>query len=362
MEKIINGIQQIGIGVTNAEAVFNWYRNHLGFDILVFQDEATANLMTRYTNGKAYSRRALLALNMIGGGGLEIWQFKDRVPQPAVNPILLGDLGINAMKLRTNDIGKIHTRLKEIALPFLTEIHTKGTDSAHFFFRDPWGNLVQMVADKYCFCRSKAFSGGVMGVVIGVSDMNTSVNFYKSLLGFDTIVYDEERSFDDLAQLPSGNGLFRRVLLRRSMTEVGGFGELFGPSEIELIEALDRKPNKIYENRLWGDLGYIHLCFDVYGMKYLRDEAKELNFPFTVDSADSFDMGEAAGHFSYVEDPDGTLIEFVETHRVPLLKKLGIYIDMKKRNPRKPLSKWLVKAMQIHRVKDDRPVEDAVKK
>jgi len=34
-------------------------------------------------------------------------------------------------------------------------------------------------------------------------------------------------------------------------------------------------------------------------------------------------MGEASGHFAYVEDPDGTLIEFVETHKIPIIKKLG---------------------------------------
>ena len=31
-------------------------------------------------------------------------------------------------------------------------------------------------------------------------------------------------------------------------------------------------------------------------------------------------MGDAAGQFAYIEDPDGTLIEFVETHKVPLVK------------------------------------------
>lgn len=356
MEKIINGIQQIGIGVTNAEEVFNWYKNYLGFDILVFQDEATASLMTRYTNGKIYSRRALLALNMIGGGGLEIWQFKDRVPQSAPNPILFGDLGINVMKLRSIDIKKIHGQLKEIQLSLLTEIYSDDEDRSHFFFSDPWGNLVQMVSDEYCFCKTKSASGGVLGVTIGVSDMKRSIEFYSALLGFDTLVSDIEASFDDLASLPGGNSVVRRVILRRSMTKVGGFGELFGPSEIELVQVVGRQPRKIYEDRLWGDLGYIHLCFDVYGMQALRSEAELLNYPFTVDSANSFDMGEAAGHFSYVEDPDGTLIEFVETHRVPLLKKLGIYIDMKKRNPRKPLSRWLVKAMQFHRVRDDRRV------
>lgn len=123
-----------------------------------------------------------------------------------------------------------------------------------------------------------------------------------------------------------------------------------GPTVIELIQVLDRIPKRNFENRFWGDLGYIHLCFDVQGMLPLQIEAGRLKYPFTVDSTDSFDMGESAGHFGYVEDPDKTLIEFVETHKVPIFQGLGIYINLKKRNPKKPLPKLMVKAMRIHRV------------
>jgi hypothetical protein len=62
-------------------------------------------------------------------------------------------------------------------------------------------------------------------------------------------------------------------------------------------------------------------------------------------------MGEAAGHFTYIEDPDGTLIEFVETHKVPVLKKFGLYLNMKKRDPRKPLPKWMLSALGLNKVK-----------
>lgn len=352
MNKIVNGIQQIGIGVSNVKEVFNWYRKHLGFDILVFKDEATASLMTRYTADKKEDRIAYLALNMVGGGGLEIWQFKNRVPEPPKSEIVLGDLGINIMKLRTKHIEAVHETLKNQRTSLLTEIKT-AESSSHFFFKDPWNNWVQMVADEYCFSSSKSISGGVLGVVLGVSNIDTSIQFYNQFLGFDKVVYDKTDVFEDFSKVLGGIGQFRRVLLRRSNTVVGGFGELFGPAEIELIQSLDRVPSKIYKDRLWGDLGYIHLCFDVQGMDALREDAKSAERPFTVDSADSFDMGDAAGHFSYVEDPDGTLLEFVETHKVPILKKLGISIDLKKRNPTKPLPRWLVKAMQIHRVKKD---------
>jgi hypothetical protein len=87
-------------------------------------------------------------------------------------------------------------------------------------------------------------------------------------------------------------------------------------------------------------------------MDALREEVKEKGFPFTVDSSESFDMGEAAGHFAYISDPDGTPIEFVETHKVPIIKALNWNINLKKRDPDKSLPRWMIKTMRWKRVKD----------
>ena len=75
-------------------------------------------------------------------------------------------------------------------------------------------------------------------------------------------------------------------------------------------------------------------------------------YPFTVDSANSFDMGEAAGRFAYIEDADGTLIEFVETHKVPILKSIGWYLNLTKRRPEKALPRWMLRALGLNSVKD----------
>jgi hypothetical protein len=115
---------------------------------------------------------------------------------------------------------------------------------------------------------------------------------------------------------------------------------------------MNRKAEKIYENRFWGDLGFIHLCYDIIGMPALEQESRSQGFPFNVNSRQSFDKGEAAGHFAYIEDPDGTLIEFVETHRIPILKKLGWYLNLKNRNPHKALPDWMLKTLSLNRVKD----------
>ena len=143
MVEIINGIQQIGIGVLDTKSVFNWYRKHLGFNVLLFKDEAVAMLMTRYTNGNAERRDAYLSLNMVGGGGLEIWQFKDRIPSPPKVPIKFGDLGIYAMKIRCENLFEMHEYLKQLKVTSLSQIITSDKHATSFYFDDPFGNKVQ---------------------------------------------------------------------------------------------------------------------------------------------------------------------------------------------------------------------------
>jgi hypothetical protein len=62
-------------------------------------------------------------------------------------------------------------------------------------------------------------------------------------------------------------------------------------------------------------------------------------------------MGEASGHFTYVEDPDGTLIELVEAHKLTILKHPHIYINMLKRNREKAFPKIFFKMMAMNKVK-----------
>ncbi|MEZ4999269.1 MAG: hypothetical protein R2744_06255 [Bacteroidales bacterium] len=71
-----------------------------------------------------------------------------------------------------------------------------------------------------------------------------------------------------------------------------------------------RTAEKIFKDRFWGDQRFIHLCYDINGMDRLKAHCEKSGYAFTVDSKAShdikgFDMGEAAGHFAYIEDPDG---------------------------------------------------------
>jgi len=172
------------------------------------------------------------------------------------------------------------------------------------------------------------------------------------VFGYDTVVYDSDKTDDMGNTAPIETGM-RRVLLRRSgPSGLGPFGPLLGSTEIELVSRADGAGRKIYRERFWGDLGFIHLCFDIQGMTGLKAKLAAAGFPLTVDSAQSFNMGQAAGHFTYCEDPDGTLIEMVETHKVPVAKKIGLYLHLKKRKPGKPLPRWIIKLLALGEVKN----------
>ncbi len=348
-EPIISGIQQIGIGNTSVYDTFDWYRRNLGMDLPVFDEAAEAALMLPYTEGQPRSRHAILALNMMGGGGAEIWQYTSKVGQPAAFDVQLGDLGIFAAKFKSPNVKKSHEVLSKNNTVSAIAKTPEGKD--HFYLNDPFGNPIEIVESENWFGKRISHSGGVYGAVIGVSDIEVSKEFYKDILGFDVVVYDKHGKFDDFDFLNSESKEFRRVLLRHSKERKGPFSKLLGAGEIELVQAMSETPRKIFQDRMWGDLGYIHLCFDIVHMDALREKCKNAGCGFTVDSGD-FDMGEAAGHFAYIEDPDGALIELVETHKVPILKKINWYLDLKKRPAGKSLPKWMLKAMGLSRVKD----------
>jgi catechol 2,3-dioxygenase-like lactoylglutathione lyase family enzyme len=348
MHEYISGIQQIGIGVKDAEKCLHEYAALFGMDTLVFNDVSEAKLMVCYTGGQVYKRQALLSLNLKGGGGFEIWQFKNRTPtDPAVKP-LYGDLGIYAAKLKSHDVVKAYEKLSGTGLK-VSSIKKDENGREHFYIKDKHHNLFDVVRGNNWFQHNKKLLGGVTGAVIGVSDMTAAVRFYSSLLNTNTIVYDYTGTA--AGGFEENERIYRKVLLRKEQNGKGAFGKLLGSVEIELVQCLDRTPVKIYENRYWGDCGFIHICFDVFNMCDLKKHAESQGYSFTVDSIDSFDMESASGRFCYMEDPDGTLIELVETHKVPIFRKLGLYLNLKKRNLEKPLPDWIIKMMALSRVK-----------
>jgi catechol 2,3-dioxygenase-like lactoylglutathione lyase family enzyme len=356
----ISGIQQIGLGVSDVKEACSWYRRNLGFDILVFDDLGTAEHMLPYTGGSPQNRHAILTINLQGGGGFEFWQYTTRTPKAPAFGVQLGDLGINIVTVRSADVASACAALQNSGVKIRAAMVHDPAGRECAYLEDLNGNLLQIAECRDIFTVTSSATGGVYGAVIGVTDIERSAQFYRTILGYDAVVYDRQGRFDDFALLPGGGGAFRRMLLTHGGRRKGPFSHLLGESRIELVQALDRVPSRIYENRFWGDPGFIHICFDVRNMLDLKATCEQHGRPFVADSnpeahrstGRSFKMGGSPGHFSYIEDPDGTLIELVETHRIPIVRKIGWYLDLTRRDSDKPLPGWMLRTLRWNRMKD----------
>lgn len=348
----INGMQHIGVGNADLEITWAWYRKFFGMDIPMFDSVAEAPLMNIYTKGSPINKRAAMILNIQGGCAMELVQPVSFTPRKPDFEPQLGDIGIFITQIKVKDVVKSYHFYRENDGNLLSELTSRPDGMATFYTQDPNGLIFQVVQGGQWFTSTGHHSGGVCGCTVGVSDIDKAMKLYADQLGYNKVVYDKKEVFTDFASLPGGNHKLRRVLLAQSERPGGGFAEVMGHTTIELIQVLDRKPNKIWKGRMWGDVGFVHIGMDVKGMKTVEEKLTKAGFGFTCDSSNNLSMGKTRVHCVYIEDPDGTLIELIEVYKIPIVEKLGIFLDVQKRDPMKPLPSMMLKAMKFNRRKN----------
>ena len=349
----IQGIQHLGVGVPNHEQAWKWYRKFFGLDIPLFNDEAEAPLMTIYTKGDVISKRAAMVLNIKGGCAMEIVCPSTFKAQHSKVEHQLGDLGIDVGFIKAPNVEQAFHFFKENGANVISEIEKMPNNWDTFFLKDLNELVYQVLPANDFYTNHSHPTGGTSGCSIGVSSMDKAISFY-TLLGYDEVIFDETASFSDWKNLNGGNGVYRRVLLTQKKPSGGGFSKLAGKSYIQLVkDESDRIPLKIYADRLWGDTGFVHLGFDVRNMSALGEALALAGHGFTCDTKDVLSMGENTKvHCTYCEDPDGTLIEMIEVYKIPIIEKLGIFLNVEKRKPSQPLPDLMLKALKFTRIKD----------
>jgi catechol 2,3-dioxygenase-like lactoylglutathione lyase family enzyme len=352
MYKRINGLQHIGVAVSKMDESLAFYRKFFGLNIPFFDSVAQAPLMRVYCNGDNITKRASMVVNLQGGCAIEVIQPTSFVAKPAPFEVKVGDLGICITQVKCLDIEKSYAFCKENNAPGLTPLENDPIGRKTFYIQDPDRNMWQFLQGSGWYTDQKHHSGGVVGCSTGVSDMEKALELYAGVLGFDEIVYDITGVFEDWKALGGGDSKYRRVLLTQSAQPGGGFAKVTGKTYIELIQSLERTPEFIFKDRIWGDTGFAHIGFDVKGMKALGEDLAQVGYGFTCDSNDALSMGNTKVHCTYIHDKDRTLIEMIEVYKVPIIEKWGVFLNVEKRDPLKPLPDFMLKALRFSKIKD----------
>jgi hypothetical protein len=321
-------------------------------NIPFFDSVQPAPLMDCYTHGKTITQRASMIMNLQGGCAMEVIRPTTFEPRKADFQIKVGDLHIFQVHMKTRDVKQMQEHCKKNGALGVSEIQLNPAQQNVFDLTDLDGNFFRVEPTKECYREMGHPSNGVAGCSIGVTNMEEALNLYSDLLGYDEVVFDRTGTFNDWRHLPGGTEQYRRVRLKQSAPTGGGFARVMGETFIELVQALDRVPARTFKGRIWGDSGFVHLGLDVKGMKKLGENLGAQGFGFRCDSNDALSMGQTKVHCTYIDDKDGTLIELIEVYKVPIVEKWGVFLNVEKRDPLKPLPNFMLNALRFSRIKD----------
>ena len=138
-------------------------------------------------------------------------------------------------------------------------------------------------------------------VGITVSDLDKSVKFYEDVFGFTC---RNRTSFDEkfLGAAPT---------LYRLENTVSNVAFMVSPNGItlEMFQFIPQQSKT--EVTPWDLPGYTHLALMVDDVPVFAEQMREKGVEFCMDVMDRFD----GGHWVFVRDPDGNMIEVMEPMR-----------------------------------------------
>ena len=217
-DRLLYGIQQIGIGVTDVFRAEKWYARILKATIKVIEDHNPATHMAPYMGGKSRNKSAIILLNPNGGGGFELWQHTEHSPQFPTREIKAGDLGINYITLHSGNLVSLRNHLSKNHQEF------QDISDSELYLIDPFGNQIHVKQQNEL--APKVLVTGVKECTIGVANLQASIQFYQHF-GYSLI---KQKENEDLIEA----SLFSKD------KSSGRFGTFFGNSTISLIQRKDK--------------------------------------------------------------------------------------------------------------------------
>jgi glyoxylase I family protein len=140
---VIEGLHHVAISTPDADRLTGFYRDQLGFDVLLDQTwPARTAVADAITGLRDCSARQVMLRR--GNGYLELFEYLAPEPKPAAADRRVCDHGITHLCLQVDDLQAEHERLSAAGMAFNSGPQDLAPGLRTVYGHDPDGNVVEL--------------------------------------------------------------------------------------------------------------------------------------------------------------------------------------------------------------------------
>ncbi len=220
------GLGYVILNVDNLEETLEWYANKFYYNKKFGEFSITGS------DGKVIEYKILV--NPTGGLPIVFRRPMNTRMWDAQEP-LLDRLGVLGVKIKTDRVRRLFYDMKYEGVGIKSGLAFTPPQSESFWLRDSNGMMIQVYGhDDFLRRDSKILSGGVSGLMIGVTDLDAAIEYY-SHYGYTDVIYRGKNVFEDLKAFNNCRREVNRAILELEPRK-GGLSLFTGITHLDLIE------------------------------------------------------------------------------------------------------------------------------
>ncbi len=290
-------LKYVSIKVDDLDYIVNYFKNL--FDL---KKDDFIDITKNENSNKNETHDTIELFSDEGGASLQFVELdSNKFTNPFPNLLQLGLIGI---KIKTRKLTKSYASYRDKNLRGISNILVRPLFHKHFHIVAQ-DLLFQIIEDNSnFFAHFERKNAGVYGLIIGVKDIDKSIEFYKKVLGYDKVIIHQKQQFEDFEGIEGGENEYERVVIQQSKASDDVFSKYFGSNQIELIQVIDKEHFKIEQANV---INPYRFGFYTVDNRDIIGNYIELGNLFEYPSAQKF---------IEITDPDGIKITCLQTNQI----------------------------------------------
>jgi len=305
---MFEGVNHVGIGVSDMDRSLKFYGELLGFTEIMFDYTGPLPGMERITGKpETKARVVMLKSKRMGPVGLGRIKLVHLLPPDKPGPIpdgtYWGEIGVSEVCINAPGVTENFTKMvlnggKALMPPSFVPYPPYDTTAGYAYLADPDGGKVELIewSDMCPGLGERPRVEGINHVAFGVSNMENSLKFYREI-GFTELLVDYTGYNEAMTIWFPKPQKMRIVLL----------ANYYGAS----IEPVEHFPPSLDLRGSWGHLGPMEFAVGVSNIEKAYEELQRKGINF-LSPPQTVEVSSGQWKYAYIVEPDNLYASLIE--------------------------------------------------